>query len=385
MQDLIFNTHDIILLVTIYQSILFALLVWTIKHERHQSDYFLIGFLLTQAAIPLHLLVNLGDGFRQVALDFLPDSYRIFEIAYWLEGLLLLWYTRSLVYQNFKFTKFDLLLITPTILYLIYMVASFYILDSATKYNLLRDWHTSEAPFWSHIIGFSRETLRVVFSILCLMDIQAARRQLRNRYSNVDSIDFGWLNFLVVGFTFIRVWAVFVSVAIILNVHAGLSIDFATMGLIGNYVTFLLVSALIFFSLSRSSLFEGLEDSTEPPQDNSEIDASLVTKIENFMAQEKPFLDNLLTLEKLSSQLEMSPRTLSTIINRHFEQNFFEFINNYRVEEAKAQLSDESLRSKTMIDVMGDCGFNSKASFNTFFKKIVGSTPSQFRNKQLGQ
>ena len=89
MQDLIFNTHDIILLVTIYQSILFALLVWTIKHERHQSDYFLIGFLLTQAAIPLHLLVNFGDGFRLVALDFFPDSYRIFEIAYWLEGLLL--------------------------------------------------------------------------------------------------------------------------------------------------------------------------------------------------------------------------------------------------------------------------------------------------------
>jgi len=100
------------------------------------------------------------------------------------------------------------------------------------------------------------------------------------------------------------------------------------------------------------------------------------------MRTEKPFLAHILTLERLAKQLSMPQRTLSNAINRHFNQNFFEFVNHYRVEEAKTLLADPEHKSKTMIDVMADCGFNSKATFNTFFKKIVGSTPSQYRAEQ---
>ncbi len=386
MKELIFNTHDIVLLATIYQVILFALLIFFVKHDRHQSEYFLIGFLLTQAAIPLHVLINYGEEFRFIALNFLPDSFRLFEFAYWLEGPLLLWYTRALLYKNFQLKRADMVLLVPTVIYGLYMFVTFYALDQNTKYNLLLNWHTSDAPIGRHVEGFVREMLRVIFSILCLIEIQQCRQQIRDRYSNVDTIDFGWLNFLVIGFLIIRTWAVFVSCAIILDVYAGLSVDFSTMGLIGNYITFLLVSALIFFSLTRSSLFEGLDNEKQQALkgDTAEIDPEMVKKIELHMENEKPYLANILTLEQLATQLEMTPRTLSTIINRHFKHNFFEFINRYRVEEAKRQLSNPELKTKTMIDVMADCGFNSKATFNTFFKKLVGSTPSQFRSKQLG-
>jgi len=101
------------------------------------------------------------------------------------------------------------------------------------------------------------------------------------------------------------------------------------------------------------------------------------------MFEEKPFLANILTLEQLAKQLEMTPRTLSNTINRHFKQNFFEFINHYRVEEAKLLLANPEHKNTTMIEVMADCGFNSKATFNTFFKKLVGSTPSQYRAEQF--
>ena len=46
MQDLIFNTHDVVLLATIYQSLLFALLILMVPRERHKADAFLIGFLI---------------------------------------------------------------------------------------------------------------------------------------------------------------------------------------------------------------------------------------------------------------------------------------------------------------------------------------------------
>lgn len=388
MKDLIFNTHDIILLATIYQSILFALLIFIIKKERHKSDYFLIGFLLTQAAIPLHLLINYGDGVRLIALSASPNLYRIFETAYWLEAPLLLWYTRSLVYKNYQWSKLDLLFILPAVIYLIFTTINFYSLDYTTKYLALRDYQSVEAPILRHLNGLVRESLRVVFGIMCLLDIHHCRQQIRNRYSNLEHINLGWLNFLVVAFLVIRIWAVFVSLALILKAHLDINIDFELMGLTGNYTTFILVSVLIFFSLRSNSLFfEGVDSRQETEQskrhEKSDIDPKIVTKITAYMLEKKPYLAHILTLDQLARQLEMPSRALSNTINRHFKQNFFEFVNYYRVEEAKSLLADPEQKTKTMIEVMADCGFNSKATFNTFFKKLVGATPSQYRDDQL--
>ena len=127
MDKLIFNTHDVILLATIYQSILFGLLIFAVKRNRHQNDYFLIGFLLVQAAIPLHILINYGEAFRWIALDVSPNLYRIFGIAYWLEGPILLWYTRSLVYRNYSLSRSDFLFLVPAGLFFIYTYLTFYL------------------------------------------------------------------------------------------------------------------------------------------------------------------------------------------------------------------------------------------------------------------
>lgn len=390
MQDLIFNTHDIILLATIYQSLLFALLILLVPHKRHKSDVFLIGFLVTQAFIPLHLLINYGDGFRLIALEASPNLYRFFEIAYWLEGPLLLWYTRSVVYKKHVLSKGDLIFIAPALIYFVWMWFDFYSLNHAEKYNQLLGYEAVDGTLLRHSSGLMREVLRVAFSVMCLIDIRHCRQQIRKRYSNADEIDFGWLNFLVIGFLIVRVWAIFVSIALILSAHTQYVLDVEFMGLTGNYTVFILVSALIFRSLSQSSLFEGVDaaeqnEESHPELEKVEIDPSLVAKIEQHMSKTKPFLANILTLEQLANQLAMSPRSLSNVINRHYQHNFFEFINHYRIEEAKQILADHSQRKKTMIEVMADSGFNSKATFNTFFKKLVGSTPSQYRAKMLEQ
>jgi len=192
-EKIIFNTHDIILLVTIYQCILFALLIFIVNHERRQNDYFLIGFLITQSAIPLHILVNYGAEFRFIALSTSPDLYRLFEIAYWLEGPLLLWYTRSLVYKNFRLKKIDLLYIAPAFIYLVSMVFTFYMLSEPSKVALLQDYKTQDGSLMRHTSGFIRESLRVFFSVLCLIDIRNSRQQIRDRYSSLEKIDLGWL------------------------------------------------------------------------------------------------------------------------------------------------------------------------------------------------
>lgn len=389
MERLIFNTHDIILLVTIYQSVLFTLLIAVIKrNRRHISDYFLIGFLLTQAAIPLHILVNYGEEFRFIALQWSPNLYHIFEVAYWLEGPLLLWYTRAVVYKDYGLSRIDFKFVIPALLFIVYTTFTFYHLDTSSKVDFLLDYDTLESPLSVHLMGVIRESLRVFFSILCLIDIRHCQDQIRARYSNVDDIDLDWLYFLVIAFLLVRVWALFVALAIFASAHFDFSIDFSTMGLVGNYTVFVLVSALIFFSLMRSSLFEGVEAKSREKNNDiekEEFDQSLPLRIQEYMQSQKPYLATILTLEQLATQLEMSPRLLSTVINRHFKQNFFEFVNHYRVDEAKIQLEDLSQKDKTMIEIMADSGFNSKATFNTFFKKLVGTTPSQYRSSQLNK
>ena len=383
MEKTIFNFHDIILLTTIYQCLLFAFLIFAVKHDR-KSDFFLIGFLLTQAAIPLHTLVNYGEEFRFIALELSPNLYKIFETAYWLEGPLLLWYTRSLVYKNYSLSKFDLIYLAPLVVYLIYITVTFYLLSDTNKVDFLYSHDTINASFVHHAIGFIREALRVVFSVLCIIEIKRCRQQIRNRYSSIEKIDLGWLNLLVISFLFVRAWALLVSLSIILFVHAGIKINFANLGLFGNYATLGLVTGLIYFGIRFSSIFEGME-SSEVAQSHpvQEVDKDKIQFIEKYMQDKKPFLANILTLEQLATQMEMPPRTLSNIINRHFKRNFFEFINEYRIDEAKRQLAAPENKSKTIIDIMDQSGFNSKATFNTFFKKLVGVTPSQYRAKQL--
>ena len=194
----------------------------------------------------------------------------------------------------------------------------------------------------------------------------------------------------MIGFLGIRLWAVLVAVMLILSIMYGVSADFGTAGLLGNYITFILVSILIFFGLSHSTVCEGLESRTPEAESGKEetnkdkYKPELAETLSRWMEDEKPYLIPALTLEKLAGQLHMPARTLSNIINRHFNCNFFEFVNHYRVEEAKRLLADPQSADKNMIDLMYEMGFNSKATFNALFKKKVGMTPSEFR-KQASQ
>ena len=61
-------------------------------------------------------------------------------------------------------------------------------------------------------------------------------------------------------------------------------------------------------------------------------------------------------------------------------QNFFDYVNNYRVEEFKKLVNDPAKKDDKLIFLAYDAGFNSKSTFNTAFKKFTGQTPSDYRN-----
>lgn len=394
MYQVIFNTHDVVLLMTAYQCILFALLLLTVKRDNYIRNVFLAFFLLQHAAIPLDILISFGAEFRHIAIEWSPDLFYVFGFGYWLEGPLLLWYTRSLIYKDYRLRLKDIIYLLPFIAYAGYQLVFYYSLDVSDKVNIQQEYDLLVAPQMMNYVTLFRELFRVALGIICLIEIKRYTQHIRTNFSDIDKIDLTWLKILVIGFLAIRFWSVLVASLILISISFGISTNFEIMGLLGNYTTFLLVSVLIFFGLGHSSVFEGLEQrspqETEPVKNEGgneqEVDTQkdkikpeMIEQLARYMETEKPYLTPALTLEKLASQLRLQPRLLSNIINRHFDCNFFEFINSYRVEEAKRMLVDQHHADKNMLDIMLDVGFNSKATFNTLFKKKAGMTPSEYR------
>jgi AraC-like DNA-binding protein len=106
---------------------------------------------------------------------------------------------------------------------------------------------------------------------------------------------------------------------------------------------------------------------------------SVLPRLMLLMEQEKAFLDADLTLNKLAQQLNVHYNHLSQIINERLKRSFNDFINSYRIEEAKKKLENPEENKKTILEIAYETGFYSKSVFNTAFKKFTGMTPSEFR------
>ena len=107
----------------------------------------------------------------------------------------------------------------------------------------------------------------------------------------------------------------------------------------------------------------------------------ILQRLEDLMIKEKLFLNSSITLGEIADKLSVIPRYLSQVINELKGQNFYDFVNSYRIEEAKKILSDPSHDDEKILAVLFESGFNSKSVFNTVFKKITGITPSEYRRK----
>lgn len=100
-----------------------------------------------------------------------------------------------------------------------------------------------------------------------------------------------------------------------------------------------------------------------------------------LMEQEKAYRDSELRLEDVAAKLEVSPYYLSQILSEKQGQNFYEFINVYRVKEAQELIESPRNDHKTLLALGLEAGFNSKTSFNRAFKKYAGMTPSEYKEQ----
>jgi len=104
-----------------------------------------------------------------------------------------------------------------------------------------------------------------------------------------------------------------------------------------------------------------------------------VEKLLEFMKEKKPYLEDNLMLSHVAAAIDIPHYKLTKIFNEKLKQNFFNFVNSYRVEEVKEMLLDPKNDHFTILALAYDCGFSSKASFNRIFKKMTNMTPSEYQ------
>lgn len=131
---------------------------------------------------------------------------------------------------------------------------------------------------------------------------------------------------------------------------------------------------LISTNTINNSISENNEFKNEKHQKEFEI-------IKSHIIQNKLYLDPLLSMENLSTELGVSKSHFSKLINTYSRYNFSDLINSLRVEQAKKFLSNNDFRAYTIVAIGLECGFNSKSTFYSAFKKFTSETPTSYRKR----
>lgn len=152
---------------------------------------------------------------------------------------------------------------------------------------------------------------------------------------------------------------------------------------------FLSVIGYIFLIMELRNRFSRLDIKTQEKYRNVSISGDEIAKYYNqivsLLLSSKLYKNPNLTVKLLSSKLAMQPYIVSLVVNQCAGTNFNDFINGFRLEEAKRMLSDRRHAKETIEFIAFECGFSTMSVFNTYFKRKCDVTPSQYRKREIPQ
>ncbi|MEM6878468.1 MAG: helix-turn-helix domain-containing protein, partial [Bacteroidota bacterium] len=101
------------------------------------------------------------------------------------------------------------------------------------------------------------------------------------------------------------------------------------------------------------------------------------------MEVDQPYLKPDLGLKELAEKISLHPNKLSWLLNDRIGQNFYEFVNRFRLKAFQQKALEPQNQHLSLLGLAYESGFNSKTVFNTYFKKAEGVTPAAYRKKMM--
>jgi AraC-like DNA-binding protein len=221
--------------------------------------------------------------------------------------------------------------------------------------------------------------LTVVVLFLAVRELKQYTHKVKDEYSDFTLLNIRWLwQFTLTMIPVTILWG-----SEILRVDLGgqgtSDIATATWGILFIFIYYVSYKAFV-----QKDLFEVQADSTadvsikaEPVQEE-EFD-EVVSIAEQSMLADRIYLRSDLTIHDLAKETQVPARKISQGINRKYDTNFSEWVNRYRVEEAKKRLASFSESNLTIEAIGQEAGFKSRSAMYMAFKKITGKTPGDFK------
>ncbi|WP_252790693.1 helix-turn-helix domain-containing protein [Mucilaginibacter flavidus] len=353
------NIIVILLAVVISQSLFAAGLLWFAPTNRRSGR--ILTVLITAIALWL------SDDFMRIGLIYRqrPNLYFLPIFYSFGFGPLIWFYLKSLIQQNFRFKRADLLHFIPVALQ-----AGLYFFLTFCSYPV-KSWYWENVHRqYTYRIEFDGTWISMtIYLVLSFRLLRHYQVWVANNFSDLSRIRLNWLK-VILGILLLLCLQWFVEI-ILRDVY----------GVYFNYdysVEILGVIALVLgvAGLQQASLSEV---SYEPESTVVyETDPAILERISRSMEQDRLYLNPTLTLLELSAALKLNSKIVSRHINVGFGKSFNDYVNSYRVEEVKRRLKSGDLAKLTIMGLAMESGFNSKTTFNRIFKSFTGHAPSEF-------
>lgn len=323
--------------------------------------------------------------------------------AVFLQGPLHYLYARALIRPRGAARGGVLIHFVPFALFYLYFLFPFYLTSGPEKLAFIQSVAENgltpalQAASWGVLLQ------GLIYMTATLGLLRAHRTDIKESFSSIEEINLDWLRTITV--LTLGIWIL----GVVIEVLQTFGMNDPVQPTVPILIT-VLIYVMGYLGLRQPEIFsespEPLPDRphaalTDQPAEESRADSrgeeepkyvrsgltaeraeTLHARLVDVMESERPFLDSNLKLNRLARSAGISANHLSQVINELRGQNFYDFVNSYRIEEAKRLILDPDRSGATLLSIAYEVGFNSKSAFNTAFKKHTDTTPSQFRKSR---
>ena len=332
-------------------------------------------------------LVFLGLEYLRSYFLFVEHKVLLLGFGYSLPAIyapLLFMYVYTLTDKKHKFNIRLLYHFIPFILINIYFLFFLYIKSPQERQIFFYETTFLTRPVLFHFVQILMIIIYPVYIIWIYSLLKKHTENIKHKFSCKEKIDLHWINYLLLSVSVL--WIVISLIKLFSGYFDHLYYNDTLLTVY--YFELIIIIIIGYFGFNQGAIFLNLPEPGLQTKNNikkysstglSSENAKLITpKVLEYMKAEKPYLDSELSIVKLAGFLNIPHHHLSQVINEQIGKNFYEFINEFRVEEVKQRIAQNQDKKFTLLSIAYDSGFNSKSSFNSIFKKYTNITPKEY-------
>lgn len=380
MTEISFNIWSVIILLGAGQGLFLSFYLLTKIENRDANKW--LAFLLT--VVSLHLLEYAAD-ISGITLKY-PFLLAISYPLLFCMGPLYFFYCRYLLDKDYHTSYKTLAHFFPAVTVLLLMLP-FYLMPASEKVAYIQgltSTGTLKIPPGQLVFMAAHVFQTVVYVFISYKFIGKKEEDLKRISSDVFAVKkLDWLRSFSFYFSIYLFLYLVLVIVLAFAKSFQIQVDYVML-----FITSCSIYSIGYIAIGNPEIFKATQEivTIEAGENNATLPRNgnkypeLKEMLLHYMETNKPYLKSDLKISELADSLSVQSYQLSQLINNEFSVNFYDFINKYRVEEAKKLLIEDT-RNYKILAIAFEVGFNSKATFNRVFKNVTDLTPSEFKDK----